>query len=83
MATQKITIKQPIKLGPDWAVTSAWVTDGPIVLIRATSLTGLTVHSRLDMQKSMFIDSPLTEIKKADIQHLVKVLYAAVDTPNW
>lgn len=78
MAT-KINLK-PVDLGQGWEATSAWVTGGPIVLIQANSPTGQTVKSRLDVQKSIFIDPLPIKAKKADIQHLAQVVSDSAGT---
>jgi hypothetical protein len=80
MATT-ITI-EPVNLGQGWEATRAWITGGPIVLIQANSPTGQIVKSRLDMQKSMFIDPLPIKAKKADIQHLVQVVSASTTSAN-
>jgi hypothetical protein len=80
MATT-ITI-EPVDLGQGWEATRTWRTGGPIVLIQANSPTGQIVKSRLDMQKSMFIDPLPIKAKKADIQHLVQVVSASSDTSS-
>ena len=75
MATT-ITI-EPVDLGQGWEATRVWITGGPIVLIQANSPTGEIVKSRLDMEKSMFIDPLPIKAKKTDIQHLVQVVSAS------
>jgi uncharacterized membrane protein YcaP (DUF421 family) len=80
MATT-ITI-EPVALGQGWEATRAWITGGPIVLIQANSPTGQIVKSRLDMQKLMFIDPLPIKAKKANVQHLVQVVNASVDTSH-
>lgn len=76
-------IIEPVELGQGWEATRAWTTGGPIVLIQANSPTGQIVKSRLDMQKSMFIDPLPIEAKKADIQHLVEAVNASAGTSSW
>jgi hypothetical protein len=77
MAT-KIII-EPVDLGQGWEATRVWITGGPIVLIQANSPTGQIVKSRLDMQKSMFIDPWPIKAKEEDIQHLVEVVSASAE----
>lgn len=45
-----------VPIGGGMVATHAWITEGPIVLILATSEGGKEEKSRLDMQKAMFID---------------------------
>jgi hypothetical protein len=63
-----------VELGKNFFATKVWVGDGPIVLVSTLNSGGVERSSRLDMQKSMFID-PLPHSPSAET---VSRLIAAV-----
>lgn len=69
-----------LDIGGGLSANQAWLTDGPIVLISASTRTGVTQNSRLDLAKGMFIDPLPGEPSSEGIKRLTQ---AVADEGRW
>lgn len=66
-----------IQVAPNYTVTKASGSKGPIFLVLVEGADGQIIKSRFDVQKAMFIDPLNVEVGEQGIKKLVKSLSAS------